>query len=358
MATTPPLRHLLIISFELILGIILFVGYMGLQTRCDPFVSDQPLQTATPPTHPSALNSSPAIWETENQTATASPAGEESQAPIPGDPSPISVTDPPVDLSNDLLIRGIYPDPEDEYFESSCQRQGRKVSVFHLWSGWTWVQTANDPCQDWCHLTNDQNSADVVVFHAPTTGLPAKRHPNQKIAAFGVEPRYDGNPKPWTMADSADISMTYNIDSNVPVFYLERTFWDEVTSVPIPNEEEWNALGNIIWVSSNCVPERTAKMEQLMKLVHIDSRGKCLNNGPKPEGYYVNLPSYYRQYKVVITFEKFTDQDYVTEKFWLLFSGGRWESTLAPRQPFSTPRLRTRSFLRETLPPSKDWLTS
>lgn len=339
-----PRHHLLLISLEVMLGIFLFIGYMRTEVQCPPDVLellgsspwDAEVPTSPPPTPPSALNSSLVIEDAQNQPS--SPAGEEGRAPMPGgtnNPSPaLSAKDPPVDLSNDLLIRGIHPDPEDDYFETSCKRQNRKVSVFHLWSGWTWVQTFNDPCQDWCYLTDSQDAADVVVFHAPTTALPTRRHPNQKIAAFGVEPRHFGNPKPWTNADSIDIAMTYNIDSNVPVSYMERTFWDQITSLPIPSEEEWRARGNIVWVSSNCVPERMAKMEQLMSLVHIDARGTCLNNGPKFEGSHFDLPSYYRQYKVVITFEKVWDQDYVTEKFWYLFTGGAVGVYFGPETAF------------------------
>jgi len=226
------------------------------------------------------------------------------------------------DLSNDKLIRGIYNDPEDEYFDTSCKRQNKTVKVYHDWKGWSWVQTKNDGCEDWCYLVTDQNTADLVVFHAPTTPPSQRRFPEQKIATWSGEPKgvYD---IPWQPNLDADISVTYNMDSNMPIFYLERDFWDQAMSVPIPTREEYAALKDIIWVSSNCVPDRTAMMQSLMNLVHIEARGSCLNNAKKVEGIHRDLPSVYREYKVVITFEKFWDPDYISEKFYYLFTSGR-----------------------------------
>jgi len=220
------------------------------------------------------------------------------------------------DLSNDQLIRGIYKDPEDEYFETSCARQNKKVKVYTNHDNW--FQSFNDDCKDWCYLVDDRNTADVVATYPPSQ----RRFPEQKIVAWSVEPKASSD-IPWQPNLDADISMTYNMDSNVPVFYLDRDFWDQVVSVPIPTREEYAALKDIIWVSSNCVPDRTAMMQDLMNLVHVDARGSCLNNAEKVSGIHFALSSTYREYKVVITFEKYWDPDYVTEKFYYLFTSGR-----------------------------------
>ena len=118
------------------------------------------------------------------------------------------------------------------------------------------------------------------------------------------------------------MAMSYNLGSNVSVLYLDPDFWSKVTSLPIPSRKDFESGGGIIWASSRCAPERTGRMAERLKLVKIDSRGACLNNAPRlPPGHESLVLPYYSQYKVVIGFEKFTDQDYITEKFFYPYLG-------------------------------------
>ena len=159
------------------------------------------------------------------------------------------------------------------------------------------------------------------------------------------------------MAPYLNISMSYSRKASVVMTFAPEHWWQDIVALPVPTLA--SKTGLMVWVSSNCRPDMTyhrdTLVKELMEHVHIEARGKCLNNAPRFEGNYgmghklnyvsarvaavdclcavlprcsvidrspkcefaVRLPQ--NPYKFALVMENSIEVDWVTEKFYLPF---------------------------------------
>lgn len=231
-------------------------------------------------------------------------------------------------ISKDVGIRG------------SCKRMGIDVvRVRQFGDTWGTVPLDREGCENSCVLTDNAVEADLLYYHSATANRPVKTRTGQKVLAFGIEPRpyVDGL---WSedVARNTDAVSNYNLDSNIPVPYLESFTYSKSRSIPVATKENWETRKFMIWLSSNCVSGRTDRVKEIMKHLPVEARGKCLNNAPQLISGFWEVPNTLREYKFALYLEKIIDQDYVTEKFIMgffgdtipVYSGSRTALLLAP----------------------------
>jgi len=170
-------------------------------------------------------------------------------------------------------------------------------------------------------LTHDRAAlatAHAVVFHVPT--LPARlrlpRPARQRWVAWSMESEvmYPQLADPAFMA-AFDLTMTYRMDSDVPVPYagprLAKALLD-------PPQEKTEAAPAVFFASSAVERSgRTEYVRQLMQHLAVDSYGRCLRNRVLTEdrGAETKRRTIAR-YRFTLAFENSCTRDYVTEKFY------------------------------------------
>jgi hypothetical protein len=168
-------------------------------------------------------------------------------------------------------------------------------------------------------LTTDPDrlpDAHVVVFHVPTTPdvRRIRKYPGQIWVAFSMES--DVNYPALSNLHYLrrfDLTMTYRLDSDIPVPYLCSRA--EMLGNPVSPK---TAESPAVYFASNPFDKcgRTVYVQQLMDFLPVDSYGKCLNNCKLPEdsGWRSKFDTIAR-YKFTLAFENSISRDYVTEKF-------------------------------------------
>ncbi len=160
--------------------------------------------------------------------------------------------------------------------------------------------------------------ADAVVFHIPTmpdwSGL-AKR-PGQKWVAWSAEsdisyPHLRHAP----FLARFDVMMTYRLDSDVPVLYVDPWIHGQLRRPPVAKTEEATA---VIFASNT--RERSGRSEYilaLMRHIRVDRYGKWNANRvlENDRGRETKLDTIAR-YKFTLAFENSLTKDYVSEKFY------------------------------------------
>lgn len=212
----------------------------------------------------------------------------------------------------------------DRQRNGSCLRKNETMTLFLKGDPWKCMPIFNEGCEDYCYFISNSSEAKGIFYHSTTTSVPVRAYPEQKVIGLGLEPRTDGGGHVWgeLVRNGSDALITYNMDCNLPQSYYH--FADpvgEITKLGVPTLEDFNQRKLILFVSSNCKPERVRYVAELMKLVPIDSRGKCLNNGRLLPGDHNTNPAVFKDYKFVIGMDKVYDQDYVSEKFFFPFFG-------------------------------------
>jgi hypothetical protein len=158
--------------------------------------------------------------------------------------------------------------------------------------------------------------AHVVVFHVPIAPdvRRIRKYPGQIWVAFSMES--DVNFPSLSNLDYMrrfDLTMTYRLDSDIPVPYLGWKF-EMLRNPPSPKTAESPA----VYFASNPFDRcgRTRYVQQLMEYLPVDSYGKCLNNSKLPDdsGWKSKFDTIAR-YKFTLAFENSISTDYVTEKF-------------------------------------------
>ena len=197
----------------------------------------------------------------------------------------------------------------------SPQRQNH--TFFIVPGGWTDISPSMYSCG--CKLVTEQQRASVLVWFPPNGSPKPVKLPHQKLAVWSREPKAFA-PNPWE-EQTADLAMTYNLDSNVPISYMPREFVKTIWSLPIPSQQDFDGRRTAIWLSSQCTQMTWPRMrviEELQKYITIDCLGGCLNNGPRLTENGVKAAS---RYKFWIGLEKMLDGDYVTEKLMTAYLG-------------------------------------
>ncbi len=177
-------------------------------------------------------------------------------------------------------------------------------------------------------ITTDRRrypQANVVVLHLPQWKwqprfLFPKKLPGQLWIAWSREcaenyPRL----KDTTFMHAFDGTMTYRLDSDVPVPYVDyfscaRELLDALQTSP---QEKTARAPVVAFISSRFNRSgRREYMRELMRDLEIDSYGKFLNNARIPNDRW--RPSKLEilpRYKFTLAFENAIARDYVTEKF-------------------------------------------
>lgn len=173
-------------------------------------------------------------------------------------------------------------------------------------------------------LTTDQAAADdavAIVFHLPTlpagvtlSGLTKKRGQVWVAWCMECEANYP------QLNDSAfmerfDLTMTYRLDSDVPVTYLDADCRELLRTAPVEKEE--GKLLNAFVSSSYNRSRRIEFMVQLMAHIDVHSYGKLLQNRRVigDAGRETKLDTI-KTYKFTLALENAIAEDYVTEKFY------------------------------------------
>lgn len=180
-------------------------------------------------------------------------------------------------------------------------------------------------CPDDCEVTTDRArlaEADAVIFHLPSMGSagPGVKPARQKWVAWSMESEVN-YPQ---LADRAfmsrfDLTMTYRLDSDVPIPYLEPETLHEFRRPPVEK------TADVAYFASN-PKDRSGRNEYvaaLMQHLPIHSYGRCLRNRTLAEdrGRDTKL-QVTSQYKFTLAFENSIATDYVTEKFFDPFRAG------------------------------------
>jgi Glycosyltransferase family 10 (fucosyltransferase) C-term/Fucosyltransferase, N-terminal len=159
--------------------------------------------------------------------------------------------------------------------------------------------------------------ADAVVFHIPSmfSWSAVHKHPGQKWVAWSAES--DVNyPHLRNRAFMArfDLTMTYRLDSDVPVTYIDEWIYGQLRRPPVPKTE--NATAVIFLSSTRESSGRSSYIAELMKYIRVDSYGKWKPNRvlEQDTGRETKLDTIAR-YKFNLAFENSLSQDYVSEKF-------------------------------------------
>jgi hypothetical protein len=173
-------------------------------------------------------------------------------------------------------------------------------------------------------LTTDRSAADeaiAVVFHVPTLPISVIRRKITKKAgqlwvawSMECEANYPRLKDPIFM-QCFDLMMTYRLDSDIPVPYIEHRFNTLLRSPPRKKDND-HLLNAFISIQYN----KSMRIEYLMHLMShmkLDSYGKVFQNKfvGRDYGRKTKLGTI-RKYKFTLAFENAIAWDYVTEKFY------------------------------------------
>jgi Glycosyltransferase family 10 (fucosyltransferase) C-term/Fucosyltransferase, N-terminal len=159
--------------------------------------------------------------------------------------------------------------------------------------------------------------ADAVVFHIPTmpswSGI--DKRPGQKWVAWSAESDvYYPHLRDRSFMSRFDLTMTYRLDSDVPVLYIDDWIFGQLRRPAVLKTEEAVAV-----VFSSNTRERSGRsgyLAELMKYIRVDSYGKWKPNRfiEHDTGRETKLDTI-ALYKFTLAFENSLSKDYVSEKF-------------------------------------------
>ena len=196
----------------------------------------------------------------------------------------------------------------------------RTYLVYVIPSAWTDVNRRMDSCRWSCQITAQAAAADVHVWFPAGGSAPLPPRTQQQLLAV-----WSREPKPYSPAafedPQADLAMTYNLDSNVPINYMPPDYLKQIYSYEIPTAEEFAQRKTAVWLSSNCEHfkyDRPKIVATLQQYISIENRGICLNNAARFSNAAWKAA---QEYKFWIGIEKTAEEDYVTEKLFFAYYG-------------------------------------
>lgn len=181
-----------------------------------------------------------------------------------------------------------------------------------------------------CELTTDSDrfeEATAVVFHIPDLVRIDEliKPPGQLWVAWSMEAKnhYPRLQDPVFMKQF-DLTMTYHLDADVPVSYLQYDNPDiDAAFRAEPKPKTQDKLAALFMSGNYDRSNRTVYVKELMRYLDIHSYGRCLRNRDLKEdkGRSTKLETI-ANYKFTLCFENSLAKDYVTEKFFdPLFAG-------------------------------------
>ncbi len=159
-------------------------------------------------------------------------------------------------------------------------------------------------------------NADAVVFHVPTMGdiSRLRKTPGQEWIAWSMESQlyYPQLLDPEFMR-RFDRTMTYRLDSDIPVPYLAPDMIAGLRNEPA--EKTATALAAYFVSNSEDLSGRCEYVKELMRHIEVDSYGRSLQNKKLAQdtGRETKLETIAR-YKFTLAFENSLTPDYVSEK--------------------------------------------
>ncbi|XP_067658404.1 glycoprotein 3-alpha-L-fucosyltransferase A-like [Haliotis asinina] len=206
-----------------------------------------------------------------------------------------------------------------------------KLILFHNPPGWftgfqKFCPQGLQKCpQKHCDCSFDpkrMDKADAVIFDAVDLRYtsPPSKQANQVWIMFGIEcPFYYNNhlylTKQWRHA--FNWTMTYRLDSDV---ILPYNVLYQMQQAPKANFSQiaLNKSKSVLWFVSNCNTQskRQQYVKELRKYITVDIHGRCgplKCSGPKCD-------ILYQQYRFYLSFENTVCVDYITEKFFKVYS--------------------------------------
>lgn len=187
-----------------------------------------------------------------------------------------------------------------------------------------------------CDFSSDRSlieEADALWFHGPSIRALPARKPGQKWIVMSMESAVN---YPFLREKKAmdlfDISMTYQLDSDIPTIYPNRKHYSDFTTLPMSLDIKNKQLPRVLYAASNPVPYRDEYIKELMTHISVDSVGSCLHNKDIPgfasgrntwrgDGFSALLELMSR-YKFYLAFENSRTKDYVTERVFQALSVG------------------------------------
>lgn len=163
--------------------------------------------------------------------------------------------------------------------------------------------------------------ADAAVFHIPewrygTGALMPKKPAGQAWIAWSMESEvhYPLLADPDFMRHF-DLSMTYRLDSDIPVTYVHPGL---ATALRRPVRRKTEAVPAVAFISSNWdASGRREYMQELASLIPVDSYGGFMRNRTlKHDRGAVSKRAALARYRFTLAFENAIARDYVTEKFY------------------------------------------
>jgi len=136
------------------------------------------------------------------------------------------------------------------------------------------------------------------------------------VYSMESEPHSSGG----TTWSNADFIMYYHLDRSYPApatYFDMNGFLPDLVAHPRVDFLDKIKDAPIVWVLSNCgaFNEREKYVEQLMKIIKVDSFGRCLRNrNDHTQTRMSGNVELYSKYKFVIAIENSNCEDYVTEK--------------------------------------------
>jgi hypothetical protein len=213
-----------------------------------------------------------------------------------------------------MRIRSLWPG------SASRARSKRPQLILYYNPDWITLPPAGPLDGGACELTFDRtrfDEADAVVFHIPSLRPEGEMHkrPGQRWVAASMESEvnYPQLRHPEFMR-WFDYTMTYRLDSDFPMPYLDVSLANELRAPAQPKTEPAPA----VYIASSAVNRsgRTEYVRELMQHITVDSYGRSLHNRTFAEdrGRETKLATIAR-YKFTLAFENSIARDYVTEKF-------------------------------------------
>ncbi len=197
--------------------------------------------------------------------------------------------------------------------------------VLLLWNPPAWAPAAGvRPGYEITHDRSRLPQAGAVVFHVPT--LPAVLRLPKPAGQLWVAWSMESAAMYPTLADGQflrafDLTMTYRLDSDVPVPYFEPGLLADLLQPPAAKSAPAPA---VLFLSN--AEERSGRTEyaaELMRHISVDSYGRCLNNRTLAEDRgRATLREVIRGYRFTLAFENSLAADYVTEKFFAPLAAG------------------------------------
>jgi hypothetical protein len=198
---------------------------------------------------------------------------------------------------------------------TSCADAPLKLLVYN--SGWASLQEENSVEYEILRDPRRLPEAHAVIFHIPTVPdlRRIRKYPGQKWVAWSMEsdinyPMLRFGP----FMAQFDLTMTYRLDSDVPLVYFGRWVRDHLLDPPREKTEEAPA----VYFASNSSDRggRREYIEELMRFLRVDSYGKSFRNRELSEdrGRESKISTIAR-YRFNLAFENSLTEDYVTEKF-------------------------------------------